>query len=128
MFQMTGQEIQQAVEAYQYQYDNRFAERNFSIAAGHLRQAAVIIPLLFDENHWRVLLTHRSEELPEHRGQVAYPGGAHERSDENLHQTALREMQEEIGVHPSDVKVFGHLGDMPIVTGYWVRLFVGQIP
>jgi hypothetical protein len=37
-------------------------------------------------------------------------------------------MREEIGVDPGDVHVFGHLGDMPVVTGYIVRTFVGQIP
>ena len=51
-----------------------------------------------------------------------------ERRDENLQSTALREMYEEVGVNPRDVEVFGHLGDMPIITGYMVRLFVGQIP
>jgi 8-oxo-dGTP pyrophosphatase MutT (NUDIX family) len=66
--------------------------------------------------------------LDEHRGQVAYPGGARDAQDNDLQETALREMQEEIGVNPEDVNVFGHLGDMPIITGYLVRPFVGQIP
>jgi len=84
--------------------------------------------MLESDGHWHVLLTQRSQELVEHRGQVAYPGGAREHQDENLQVTALREMYEEVGVNPRDVTVFGYLGDMPIITGYKVRLFVGQIP
>ena len=87
-----------------------------------------MIPLLEHEGRWHILLTHRSQHLLEHRGQVAFPGGAQERGDKNLKWTALREMYEEIGVDPNDVFVFGHLGNMPIITGYIVRPYVGQIP
>jgi hypothetical protein len=37
-------------------------------------------------------------------------------------------MQEEIGVFQQDVDVFGSLGEMPVITGYLVRVFVGRIP
>jgi len=119
--------ISQAINAYQRQQEERFTHLTSAGNAENLRPAAVIIPLLIHEGHWHVLLTHRSEELVEHRGQVAYPGGARERLDENLQATALREMHEEIGVRPRDVRIYGYLGDMPILTGYCVRLFVGQI-
>jgi len=122
------EKIRGAVELYQIQQEERFLERYSSDDLGKLRPAVVMIPLLTHEGHWHVLLTHRSEELVEHRGQVAYPGGSREGNDADLQDTALREMFEEIGVHPRDVEVFGHLGDMPILTGYLVRLFVGQIP
>ena len=62
-----------------------------------------------------------------HSGQVAFPGGAREFTDNSLQTTALREMKEEIGIDPIDVHIFGHLGDIPVITGYLVRLFVGQI-
>lgn len=121
-------EIQQAIKSYQIHREERFSNLFTSESPGNLRPAAVVIPLLVHEGHWHVLLTHRSEELVEHRGQVAYPGGASERADKDLQATALREMYEEIGIHPHDVRIFGHLGDMPILTGYLVRLFVGEIP
>jgi 8-oxo-dGTP pyrophosphatase MutT (NUDIX family) len=120
--------IQEAVDAYRIQQYQRFSERFSITELEKLRHAAVIIPLLVNEGRWHVLLTHRSQELVEHRGQVAFPGGARERADVDLQATALREMYEEIGVHPRDVQVFGRLGDMPILTGYCVRLFVGMIP
>jgi 8-oxo-dGTP pyrophosphatase MutT (NUDIX family) len=122
------EKIYQAISDYQVQHHKRYDHLFSSENMKNLRQAAVIIPMLEHEGRWHVLLTQRSQELVEHRGQVAYPGGARERQDENLKETALREMYEEVGVIPRDVTVFGHLGDMPIITGYLVRLFVGEIP
>ena len=122
------EKISQAITDYQVQQYKRFDKLFSSGDLKKLRQAAVIIPMLESDGHWHVLLTQRSQELVEHRGQVAYPGGAREHQDENLQVTALREMYEEVGVNPPDVTVFGDLGDMPIITGYMVRLFVGQIP
>ena len=128
MIYPTKEIISQAITDYQVQQYKRFDKLFSSGDLKKLRQAAVIIPMLESDGHWHVLLTQRSQELVEHRGQVAYPGGAREHQDENLQVTALREMYEEVGVIPRDVTVFGHLGDMPIITGYMVRLFVGQIP
>ncbi len=93
-----------------------------------LRLAAIMMPLLIGEGQWHLLFTHRSEVLAEHSGQVSFPGGAKEDGDKDLEETALRETQEEIGVDPEDITVFGDLGDTPILTGYLVRPFVGQIP
>lgn len=125
---LTQEEIKEAVQSYEIQRERQTAELFSSAEMKNMRAAAVIIPLLQHEGKWYVLLTHRSEALVEHRGQVAFPGGAREQQDEDLKSTALREMNEEIGVDPDDVVVFGHLGDMSIITGYKVRPFVGQIP
>jgi len=125
---LTHQLIASRITEYQVQQQTRFAEFFASEDVKELRSAAIIIPLLMFDAQWFVLLTHRSQNLTEHRGQVAYPGGAREFQDKSLEDTALREMFEEIGVCPQDVDVVGHLGDMPIITGYLVRLFVGLIP
>ena len=128
MLNLTSEEISRALSVYQIQQHNRFFELLSSEKLINFRQAAVLIPLLETEGRWHVLLTRRSQELVAHRGQVAFPGGAKERGDENLQWTALREMYEEVGIEPHDVQILGSLGDMPIITGYMVRLFVGEIP
>ena len=125
---LNQKEITEAVQSYEIQRERETVALFSSAEMKNIRAAAVIIPLLQHEGRWQVLLTHRSEALVEHRGQVAFPGGAREPQDEDLKSTALREMHEEIGVDPADVIVFGHLGDMSIITGYKVRPFVGQIP
>lgn len=128
MSRINRKTIQEAIADYEIQHQGQYSTRYDIDHPSKLRPAAVMIPLLEHEGRWHVLLTHRSQHLVEHRGQVAFPGGARERGDKNLKWTALREMHEEIGVDPNDVFVFGHLGDMPIITGYIVRLYVGQFP
>jgi len=125
---ITIDDIQRAVCAYQVDFQHRYGHLFSANELARLRQAAVMIPIFEHADEWHILFTQRSESLVEHRGQVAFPGGGREKDDGDLCQTALREMQEEIGVNPADVQVFGHLGDMPIITGYLVRPYVGQIP
>jgi 8-oxo-dGTP pyrophosphatase MutT (NUDIX family) len=128
MENLTRENIRQGVQNFSIDYRQRYSNLFSPEALGKMRRAAVMMPMLEIEHQWYLLLTQRSDSLIEHRGQVAFPGGAHETQDENLQQTALRELQEEIGVKPEDVDVFGYLGDLPILTGYLVRLYVGEIP
>lgn len=125
---LTPQSIKKAIEVYEYDNRSHYAVLYSSTDLKRFRPAAILIPLIEYEEDWHVLLTQRSNALDEHRGQVAFPGGAMEALDENLEWTALREMHEEIGVKPEDVQILGQLGDMPIITNYMVRMFVGQIP
>ena len=61
-----------------------------------------------------------------HAGQMAFPGGRAERTDENLIRTALREAQEEIGIRVSDVKVLGELTELFIPpSNFFVQPVVG---
>jgi 8-oxo-dGTP pyrophosphatase MutT (NUDIX family) len=128
MRQFTSDFIRKRLSEIDNPFSNHLKEMWSQIDLDHLRPAAVLMPLLEFQGHWHLLLTHRSEKMVEHRGQVAFPGGARERGDPDLSRTALREVQEEIGVDPKDVQLFGHLKDMPIITGYCVRPFVGQMP
>lgn len=125
---ITKETIIHALKTYQIPQHDRFVSLFSCEEIRKFRSAAVFLPLLRHNGCWQVLLTQRAQSLVEHSGQVAFPGGARDITDDNLQGTALREMGEEIGVDPSDVQVFGHLGDMPVITGYMVRLFVGQIP
>jgi 8-oxo-dGTP pyrophosphatase MutT (NUDIX family) len=93
------------------------------------RRAAVLVPLYEDADGLQVLFTRRSEELPLHRGQIAFPGGGHRPDDSSLRATALRESREEIGLTPSDVEIVGELDDTVTVTSrFVVAPFVGFIP
>jgi 8-oxo-dGTP pyrophosphatase MutT (NUDIX family) len=91
------------------------------------RSAAVLVPLLCQNGEWNLLFTRRTDEVPHHKGQVSFPGGAHEADDENLVQTALRETWEEIGLRAEDVRILGMLNDMPSVSNYMIRPIVGRI-
>lgn len=90
--------------------------------------AAVLIPLLKMEDEWHVLFTRRMDTLPEHSGQVAFPGGRHDPEDMDLTSTALRETCEEIGLLSKDVKILGIMPKLLTITNYLVTPVVGVIP
>lgn len=123
-----------------------FADR----LARHLRQrerlalhepdsvcCAVLVPLvplaarpapLLGPDDFEVVYTLRSEHLPSHKGQVAFPGGKRTGTEELL-ETALRESAEEIGIRPNDVAVVGCLDDVSTMAGQFVITpWVGVLP
>jgi len=91
------------------------------------RPAAVLIPLIRDHHSWLILYTKRTNSLPEHSGQVAFPGGRVDLEDISPEATALREAQEEIGLDPADVRVLGNLKGLLTVTNYLVTPVIGVI-
>jgi 8-oxo-dGTP pyrophosphatase MutT (NUDIX family) len=72
-----------------------------------------------------VLLIQRASTMRSHAGQPAFPGGALD-DDEDAAAAALREAQEETGLDPSGVVVFGALPDLWVhVTNYVVTPVLG---
>jgi len=95
----------------------------------NLRASAVLIPLFYDQGQYHVLLTERSEEVNFHKGQVCFPGGTLEPSDSSLLQTALREVEEEIGLRAEDVEILGEFDDsVTLTSNYVISPFVAFIP
>ncbi|MEM7128554.1 MAG: CoA pyrophosphatase [Chloroflexota bacterium] len=63
-----------------------------------------------------------------HSGQIGLPGGGHEEQDESQIATALREAQEEIGVHADQIQVLGELSPLFIyASNFLVQPVVGWI-
>ncbi|WP_410765415.1 NUDIX hydrolase [Haloferax sp. DFSO60] len=92
------------------------------------RRAAVIAPILSRDDRPHVLFTKRADHLGEHPGQMSFPGGGAEPSDENLEATALREVNEEIGLRAEEVTFHGRLDDILTITDYAVTPFVASVP
>lgn len=87
------------------------------------------MPLLQEAGEWHLLFIRRTRNHNDrHSGQVAFPGGRADNGDKNLLATALREAEEEIKLHPSDVTVLGQLSDLLTISNYQVSPIVGQIP
>ena len=75
-----------------------------------------------------ITLIRRSENVSQHRGEYAFPGGGVEPEDENLHATALREVIEELGVSGADVEPWGELNpELTVTSGYLVVPFTGRL-
>ncbi|WP_380675504.1 NUDIX hydrolase [Salinigranum sp. GCM10025319] len=94
---------------------------------GASREAAVIAPVVDRDGEDHLLFTKRADHLGEHAGQMSFPGGGREPSDDSLEATALREAREEIGLRAEEVDFFGRLDDIETVTDYSVRPFVARI-
>lgn len=92
---------------------------------GRLRPAAVLAPIV-ERAEPTMLFTRRTEHLPSHAGQICFPGGRVHASDENLVDTALREMEEEIGVARGAIAIAGFLDAYETLnTGYLILPVVG---
>jgi 8-oxo-dGTP pyrophosphatase MutT (NUDIX family) len=95
--------------------------------ADGLRSAAVLFPFVKVAEDWHVLFIHRADKGEFHRGEVAFPGGGRERTDDSLIATALRETYEELGINSQKIHVFGYLPPMSTISRYWVTPIVGTI-
>lgn len=95
--------------------------------AGALTSAAVLVPLVDHATGMSVLLTQRTETLPDHAGQIAFPGGRQEAHDLTPEDTALRETEEEVGIGRGSIEVIGRLNVHDTGTGYRVMPVVGVV-
>jgi len=73
------------------------------------RKSAVLILLYPEHEEIKTVLMERASDNTVHSGQISFPGGKYEESDNNLEYTAIREANEEIGINVNTVKVIGNL-------------------
>lgn len=84
------------------------------------KQSAVVVPIIERaDGVAEVLLTVRTEQLRNHKGQISFPGGRVD-SGETIVQGALRELNEEVGIEPHNVVVLGSLTSLFIPPSYSV--------
>jgi len=91
------------------------------------RPAAVLVPLVRREPGITVLLTQRTEDMPSHAGQIAFPGGRKQAEDADARATALRETEEEVGISRKFVEVVGQVDPYRTGTGYEITPVVGIV-
>ena len=77
------------------------------------RVSAVLVALVEHPDGPSVILTRRTDHLRNHPGQISFPGGRVEES-ESVHEAAVREAHEEIGLNPESVHIIGELD--PLTT------------
>lgn len=71
-----------------------------------------------------MILTMRSKKLKSHPGQISFPGGIQEPGEE-LHETCLREWEEEMGSPRSELEILGRFTDLDTRTGFHITSFIG---
>ena len=97
------------------------------LAASDLRPAAVLVPLYVDAGELWTILTKRTDTLPSHRSQIAFPGGGRDLKEDPWG-AAVREAHEEIGLEPKTVLHLGELDEGETPAGFRVIPCVGAVP
>lgn len=93
--------------------------------------SAVLVLFFPLATEWNLVFIERQAHNPndKHKGQISFPGGRYDATDESLAHTALREAEEEIGVPAEAVRLLGRLTELYIpVSNYAVSPFVGMLP
>jgi 8-oxo-dGTP pyrophosphatase MutT (NUDIX family) len=96
-------------------------------ADGLIKPAAVLVAVV-DQAEPGVILTERPDTMRNHPGQISFPGGRIDPEDDGPIAAALREAEEEIGLHPSAVEIVGIADRYRTITGFEVTPVVGVIP
>ncbi|WP_085034215.1 CoA pyrophosphatase [Ensifer aridi] len=84
----------------------------------HLKDAAVLVPVVDSGEDASVIFTQRTSTLRKHSGQVAFPGGAVDPEDPSVEIAALREAEEEIGLDPRLVETIARLPHYMAMSGF----------
>jgi len=91
-----------------------------------IRPAAVLVPIV-DHPEPTVLLTQRAQHLPDHAGQVSFPGGKIDKTDASPLASALREAKEEIGLASAFIEPLGYLELYMTTLGYRIVPVVARV-
>jgi 8-oxo-dGTP pyrophosphatase MutT (NUDIX family) len=79
------------------------------------RRSAVLIVLADGPDGAEVLLTRRSMEMRNHKGEMSFPGGRCDPGESPV-QTAVREAHEEVGLEPTRPVVVGELQHLSTIV------------
>lgn len=91
------------------------------------KKAGVAVLLYPENNELYLTYIKRQSHHPDdkHKGQVSFAGGQMEASDIDLKATALREMEEELGVKQSDAQVLGPLSSIYVyISDFYVEPYI----
>lgn len=92
------------------------------------KPSAVMLLLYPKNKEVFFVLIRRKEYDGVHSKQISFPGGGAEPADDSLENTALRELQEEVGVDANKVKIIIKLSDLIIQpSSFLVHPFIGII-
>ena len=79
-------------------------------------QAAVCVPLHVAGAGTEVWAIKRTDGMRHHAREIAFPGGQRDPGDLDLRDTALRELEEELGIARGQVRVLAAMGRFPTAT------------
>jgi 8-oxo-dGTP pyrophosphatase MutT (NUDIX family) len=89
--------------------------------------AAVLIAVIDEADNPQVILTQRPNDMRDHPGQVAFPGGKIDPGEDAI-AAALREAEEELALPRSAVRIIGASDPYITGTGFVVTPVLGIVP
>jgi 8-oxo-dGTP pyrophosphatase MutT (NUDIX family) len=89
------------------------------------RSAAVLV--LHNLHSNSIVLTKRTQHLPIHAGEICFPGGGFKADDATLLNTALREVEEELGIESDRITIINPLSPVDTLTGFNVHAWFACI-
>ncbi len=91
------------------------------------RDAAVLIAIVRRGEALSVLYTERSHDLRSHSGQVSFPGGKIDPTDDGPADAALREAWEEVALDRDDARVLGYMPSYFTGSNYMITPVVAEV-
>ena len=89
--------------------------------------SAVMILVHYNDEQWQIVFTTRARHLNNHAGQISFPGGRYEETDQHLLQTAVRETKEEIGLDDHYIDAISQLKEYTTLTGFRIFPYVAIV-
>jgi mutator protein MutT len=114
--------IHERLLAFELRGHGEHAQRSAAVALAVTEEGhGAALPGMPQHAHWSdtaaLILTRRSEQLRDHAGQWALPGGRID-AGESPEQAALREIREEVGLELDAGSVLGRLDDFVTRSGF----------
>ena len=114
---------------YKMATENRLPHKEWERYYADAKKGGVLILFYPHRSAIHTVLIQRPKYDGVHSGQVGFPGGAREKGDATMIDTALREAEEEIGVSRKKISVLGQLTELYIPpSNFLITPVIGYAP
>jgi peroxisomal coenzyme A diphosphatase NUDT7 len=93
----------------------------------NVKDAAVLLPLVYDQGELSILFEVRSFQLKRQPGEICFPGGVIDETDDSPRAAAIRELSEELLVNSDDVHMIADLDLLLTPIRGLIFPFVGHL-